>query len=168
MLIERSLRLAGGPADEEHVEATLAAFLDHYREHLLDRTRPYPGIPSVVRRLRDAGVVLTVATNKPAALAHDILEGLDLAPSFAALVGGDSLPTRKPDPAPVYVLAERTGVPLAATLLVGDSLVDLATARAARVHSGAVGWGLTPRETLLAAGPDHFAAEPDDLLAIVS
>lgn len=167
MLMERSLRLAG-PADQEQVEAALVAFLEHYRAHLLDRTRPYPGIPSVLQRLREAGVVLTVATNKPAALAHDILAGLGLAASFAALVGGDSLPTRKPDPAPVHALAERTGVPLDATLLVGDSLVDLETARAARVRSCAVGWGLTPRETLLAAGPDHFAAEPSDLLAIVA
>jgi len=167
VLVERTLRLAGASTDPAEVERALAVFLAEYRARLLDTSRPYPGIPDLLARLAAAGVALTVATNKPGALAEELLAGLGLAALFTAVVGGDSLPSRKPDPGAVYVLAERVRMPLAETLLVGDSLVDLATARAAPVAACLVGWGLTAPATLRAAGPDYFAAAPADVAAFV-
>jgi phosphoglycolate phosphatase len=122
----------------------------------------------VLERLRQAGVRLSVSTNKPRALSTAILEGLGLAGHFVAVVGGDSLPTRKPDPASVRVLADRVGVALAETLLVGDSTVDVATARSAGVPVCVVTWGLTRRAALEAASPDYVVDRPEEILPLVA
>ncbi|MEW6272084.1 MAG: phosphoglycolate phosphatase [Thermodesulfobacteriota bacterium] len=165
-LVERSLLAAGGPADQASIDAALAIFLARYAEHMLDTTVPYPGIPALLERLHAAGVLLSVSTNKPQALSMQILADLGLAEHFAAVIGGDSLPRRKPDPACVRLLVERAKVPLEETLLVGDSLIDVATARAASVPVCAVAWGVTARATLEAAGPDYLVERPDEIVAL--
>jgi len=143
-------------------------FLEHYGAHLLDSTVPYPGVLRTVERLRAAGVCLSIATNKPEAMAVTIGRGLGFAQHFTGVLGGDSLPTHKPDPAIVLALVERAGVPLAQTLLVGDSPVDVATARAAGVAVCAVTWGLTPPAVLLATNPDFAVSQPEQLLGLLA
>ena len=110
----------------------LARFLAIYERRLLNHTRPYPGIPEALDALAPRAP-LAVLTNKPLASTLRILDALDLARRFdaAAIVGGDGPLPRKPDPAGLRHLAARIGTPLASTLLVGDSTVDLRTARAA-------------------------------------
>ncbi len=130
------------------LEPALAAWRAHYGEHLLDRTRPYPGVPEV---LAGAGRPLAVLTNKPAPMARRILDGLGLAPRFFAVVGGGDAPA-KPDPAGARALLARAGVRPEDAVLVGDSPVDAQTARAAGMEFVAVTWGLVPREELLRAG----------------
>jgi len=165
-LVERTVRVAGGSSDGPLVGDALGIFLARYGAHLLDTTVAYPGIAAVVTRLREAGVELSVATNKPEAMALEILTGLGLAEAFAAVLGGDSLQTHKPDPAIVHTLVQRAGVPRGQTLLVGDSPVDVATARAAGVAVCAVTWGLTPAAVLLAEGPDFAVSRPQELLEL--
>lgn len=167
LLVERSLRAGGATADGPAVDRALAIFLEHYRAHLLDATTLYPGVADTVARLRAAGVVLSIATNKPHAMALAILAGLDLGDAFAAVLGGDSLAAHKPDPEIVRELLRRTGTAAASTLLVGDSLVDVATARAAGVPVCAVTWGLTAAATLRDAAPDHVVDAPEELLRLV-
>lgn len=167
-LVERALDAADGSTDPAEVDRALRLFLDRYGAHLLDATVPYDGIPETLARLKAVGCVLSVATNKPAGFATTILQGLGLASSFASVLGGDSLPVRKPDPSIVHELARRAGVALDATLMVGDSTVDVATARAAGVAVCAVTWGLTPADRLRAAAPDYVIAGPAELLALVS
>ncbi|MGC3997393.1 MAG: HAD-IA family hydrolase [Anaeromyxobacter sp.] len=154
VLLERAVAPRG-----ELVEPALAAWRAHYQGHLLDRTRAYAGIPEV---LAGAGRPLAVLTNKPGDMARRILEGLGLLPRFAAVVGGDEGP-RKPDPAGALGLIARLGGRPEDAVLIGDSAVDAATARAAGLRFVAVTWGLTSREALVRAGATTFAARPGEL-----
>jgi phosphoglycolate phosphatase len=110
----------------------LDRFLALYSTRLLVHTRPYPGIADVLETLR-ARAALAVLTNKPLRSTRAILDGLDLARHFPddAVIGGDGPFPRKPDPAGLQHIQTETGIPAASTLLVGDSVIDWRTARAA-------------------------------------
>jgi phosphoglycolate phosphatase len=147
-------------APEVHLlEPALAAWWAHYDVHCLDHTRPYPGIEAL---LAGAGRALAVHTNKPGAPARKVLAGLGLLPRFVAVTGGDEAP-RKPDPTGVREIMARVGASAAETVFVGDSRVDVATARAAGVASVAVTWGFASRADLAAAGATVFAESAADL-----
>jgi phosphoglycolate phosphatase len=161
-LIERAL----GDAPPALVDDALARFMARYGAHLLDRTVPYPGVVEVLEALAARDIVLSVLTNKPEAMSRAILAGLGLAPLFLAVLGGDSLPTRKPDPAGVEWLLAAGGTRRDALLLVGDSGVDVRTARAAAVDFCGVSWGLTP-EGMWAERPERVIEVASELLAIV-
>jgi phosphoglycolate phosphatase len=126
----------------------LAAWWRHYEAHCLDRTRPYPGIPDLLAR---SGRRLAVCTNKPGRLARRILAGLGLLDRFALVVGGDEAP-RKPDPAGTLSIMRRLGAWPGDTVFVGDSPIDVRTARSAGVALVAVSWGFRPLAELRAAG----------------
>jgi phosphoglycolate phosphatase len=162
VLVQRAL----GPARQELVAPALDVFLTYYGAHLLDATRAYPGIPEALEALGRRGVALSVLTNKPVAMSRAILAGLEIASRFVDVVGGDSLPVRKPDPAGVEHLRARTGTPRTRVLLVGDSPIDVRTARAAEVAFCGVGWGLAP-DALRAAWPEPLVAHPAELVALV-
>jgi phosphoglycolate phosphatase len=132
-------------------ETALAVFLEIYAGCLLETTRPYPGVPAALQALSSS--TLAVLTNKPGGFSRTILQGLGLLEPFAAVVGGDEMPARKPDPAALLLLTERFQASAAETLFVGDSAVDVATARAAGVRVVGVSYGLDP-EGLKAARPD--------------
>lgn len=153
-LVERAVAPHADRAD-----AALAAWWHHYDAHCLDHTRPYPGIEALLAAAR---VPLAVHTNKPGALARKILDGLGLGPRFLAVVGGDEAP-RKPDPAGTLALVARAGATPASTVFIGDSHVDVATARAAGVAHVAVTWGFSTREALARAGATTFVDAAADL-----
>lgn len=161
-LVERAL----GARHRDRLDAGLAAFREYYGAHLLDASRPYPGIDEALEALAARGVVLSVLTNKPAAMSRAILEGLGLTARFLAIVGGDSLPVLKPDPAGLEQLRALSGTPRERMLLVGDSAIDVRTARAAGMAVCGVAWGISP-EALVAAGPDRIVDDPAELIAVV-
>jgi len=150
VLLQRAL----GPEPAEDPERTsraLEIFTRRYREHMLDETRPYPGMPAAIERLAAAGVRLCVATNKPGHFTHAMVEAL-FPGRFAPIVacGGD-VPA-KPDPACIELcLAQHPGVAPERALLVGDSDIDVETAREAGIDALAVTWGFQPRERLTGA-----------------
>jgi phosphoglycolate phosphatase len=146
---------------EDLLEPALAAWRAHYEVHCLDRTRAYPGLEALLER---ATCTLAVHTNKPGALARKILAGLGLLPRFAAVTGGDEAP-RKPDPTGALALMARASVSPAETILVGDSGVDAATARAAGIAFVAVTWGFGSRAELAAAGAAAVVDDPAGLAA---
>jgi phosphoglycolate phosphatase len=152
-------------APREHLlEPALALWREHYGRHLLDHTRLYPGIAAV---LGSARIPLAVHTNKPGSMARRILDGLGVLSRFVAVVGGDEAP-RKPDPAGLLGIATRVGASTAETVLVGDSLVDQATAAAAGVRFVPVSWGFVPVPTLAAAGATGFVQDAAGLLPWVN
>lgn len=137
LLVERAL----GPGfTSAEVDRALARYLGHYREVCLETTRPYPGIEEMLRALARR-YPLALLSNKGEALSRKILEGLDLAPLFREILGGDSLPTRKPDPSGLLLLAERLGISPEKLLLVGDTWVDAETAKNAGSPFALVEWG---------------------------
>jgi phosphoglycolate phosphatase len=161
-LVERALGRAGAPDVDEGVRR----FLAYYGAHLLDGTRLHAGVADLLDALGAAGVVVSVLTNKPEGLSRCLLDGLGVGERFVAVVGGDSLPTRKPDPAGLRTLAERAGTTPGRTLLVGDSPIDVATAANGRVDFCGVGWGIDP-EGLRATRPGRIVESAGELARLI-
>lgn len=122
-------RVGGG--NETAVDREFPLFLGHYAAGIDRYTTLYPGAAEAVARLCDAGYAVGICTNKPAGLAEELMSRLGVRDLFASLVGADTLPTRKPDPAPYLAAVERAGGDLRRSLLVGDTVTDRQTARAA-------------------------------------
>jgi phosphoglycolate phosphatase len=164
-LVARAFAASGiaPPAD------ALDRFLRIYGEHLLDHTRPYPGIRETLDDLRSRSR-LAILTNKPLASTRRILDGLALADYFPhdAVVGGDGPFPRKPDPAGLQHLAAQAGVAPADTLLVGDSAIDWRTARAASVPIclAAYGFGFESFPVNQLGVEDRVINAPRELIAL--
>jgi phosphoglycolate phosphatase len=111
----------------------LALFLKHYEAEPATFTRTFPDVHATLERLRTHGLMLALCTNKPARLTGMILERLEIEQYFVRVIAGDSLPFRKPDPRALLAVLTGFDTPTAATIMVGDSEVDAATAQAAGV-----------------------------------
>ncbi|MBN2905594.1 MAG: HAD-IA family hydrolase [Rhodobacteraceae bacterium] len=129
---------AGG---EEAVDTQFPLLLGHYARDIDRHTRMYPGAVDAVTRLRAAGYAVGICTNKPEGLAETLLARLGVRDMFASLIGADTLPTRKPDPAPYRAAVERAGGAVARSVLIGDTATDRDTARAAGVPCVLVRFG---------------------------
>ncbi len=161
VLLERAL----GPERAELIEPALDVFMPWYRAHLLDKSRPYRNLPEVIASLAGDGVVFSVLTNKPEDMSRAIVDGLGLGSRFRSVIGGDTLPTRKPDAAGLLRLIADSGVPSARTLMVGDSAIDVATGRNGGVATCGVLWGFSG-PSVRESGPDVLIAAPAELLAV--
>ncbi|MDP4034447.1 MAG: phosphoglycolate phosphatase [Pseudorhodobacter sp.] len=129
-LVARLLEASGEAPNGPRHAAMVARFSASY-ESAVGLTRPYPGVAAALDALAATGLRLGLCTNKPVAPARAVLRHLGLNHHFAALIGGDSLPQRKPDPAPLLAVLAALGG--GAAVYVGDSEVDAATAAAARL-----------------------------------
>jgi phosphoglycolate phosphatase len=161
LLLRRALPMQ---VDGGAFEDALTLFLDLYLERCLDSTRPYPGIGETLAGLAGAGYPLALLTNKPERHSRKLLTGLGLAGRFSPLIGGDTLPARKPDPAGLRAVAAAWRVPVEELLLVGDSAVDVATSAAAGARTALVGWGYG-REEQLAGFAGWRVRDAGELLA---
>ncbi|MGD0361377.1 MAG: HAD-IA family hydrolase [Bryobacteraceae bacterium] len=155
-------RVLGAEASEAQVQEALEFFLEYYRDHMLDYTVLYPGVRESLDRLRDAGVRMAVLTNKPVRISRAILDGLGVGGHFRQVYGGNSFEFKKPHPIGVEKLIAECGAAPDTTMMVGDSSVDMETARNARVKSCGVTYGFQP-ETLRAVPPDLLVDRMEDL-----
>ena len=130
--------LGDGTMEEERQRA-LNFFLAHYEEHKLDSTCAYPGVPEALEQL--AAFPMAILTNKPVRVSRRILEGLGLAKYFRAVYGGNSFETKKPDPLGAHTILREFSVAPAEAILIGDSEVDVQTARNAGTLAAAVNYG---------------------------
>ena len=160
VLLRRAL---GAEAAQAEVEKGLRLFLEHYAGHCLDRTVLYPGVERTVEMLAEAGKKLAVLTNKPTAMSLTILSALGIGKRFLRIDGGDRHPAKKPDPTGLREIVAALGAGPERTLMVGDSGVDIATARAARTAAAGVLWGFKPREVLIDP-PEHVLESMEELL----
>lgn len=145
-----------GRMDQGLVDRYYPVLLDAYGAALDHHTVMYPGAMDAVESLSSLGYGVGICTNKPEALAEALMVSLGVRNAFGALVGADTLPVRKPDPEPLFETARRLGGDPAKTVLIGDSVTDRETARAARVPSVLVTFG--------PSGEDMAALEPEALL----
>lgn len=145
-----------GQFSEAVVEEYYPVLLAAYREGLDTHTVMYPGAMEAVEALRVAGYGVGICTNKPEALAELLMQRLGVRDAFASLVGADTLPVRKPDPAPLFEAARRAGGAPEMCVLIGDSDTDRHTSANAGVPSVLVTFG--------PAGPDMAALNPEALL----
>ena len=141
--------------DEGMVDADYPVLLAAYADGIDLHTRLYPGAAEAVEALRAAGWATAICTNKPAALAETLVTRLGVRGLFGALVGADTLPVRKPDPAPYRLAVDLAGGQVAASALVGDTDTDLQTARAAGVRVALVSFG-PEGEGVARLGPDSL------------
>jgi phosphoglycolate phosphatase len=149
------IRRAMGGATEPELEEALEFFLEHYNDHALDNTKLYSGVQEAIDRLSAAGKRMAVLTNKPVKASRKIVDGLGLGDSFFRVCGGNSFDFKKPNPVGVEALMKEAGVGRAGVLLVGDSSVDIQTARNAGVRSCGVTYGFQP-ESLADPAPDFL------------
>jgi phosphoglycolate phosphatase len=165
VLVRRALSAAGLQADESEA---LGRFREIYDRRLLIHTTPYPGVPEVVRELASRAR-LVLLTNKPEAPARRLLEAFDLAPHFAAVLGGDSGFPRKPDPGGLRHLIAEAGSDARSTVLVGDSMIDVETARNAGVRMCVARYGFgAARGALALRGDELLAGTPADLARLLT
>lgn len=164
MLVRRALGDPEGDAhDEEYVNGALAYFLDYYRAHKLDFTYVYPGVMESLAAIRTTWpeTLMAVLTNKPVNPSRDICDHFGLSPYFFQNYGGNSFHTKKPDPHGLLTLmAEASAIARASitakeTMMVGDTEVDVLTARAVGAWSLGCSFGLAPHR-LEAAKPDFL------------
>jgi phosphoglycolate phosphatase len=152
-----------GAIDDAEVDKTLRHFRENYEAGLFAHTRPYAGIPEVLQALKKAGTPMAVTTNKPSALARQVVD--KLLPGFFDVILGPEDAAHKPDPAMLFEAAKRLGHP--PLCLVGDSTVDAACAKRAEIPCVAVLWGLGEKEDLEKQTP-HLAEAPNALLGLVA
>jgi phosphoglycolate phosphatase len=131
VLVRRIMAAAGLPEDCERHGDMEAAFMRHYNAAPTDLTAFYPGVETALDRLEAAGCIFGLCTNKPEGPTHEILRAFGLADRMRVVVGGDTLPVKKPDPAPLH--RAFAALPNGPQLYVGDSEVDAATAKAAGI-----------------------------------
>jgi phosphoglycolate phosphatase len=164
-LVERAVSATGG--DLSRLPALVARFLEIYEANASRHTEAYPGVEQTLAGLRGLGLPLAVVTNKPYAATIGILEALGLRAYFEAVVGGDTLPERKPHPAPIRAALERLGTAPDAALMVGDNYHDVQAARAAGVRAFAVTYGYShkPHAEL---GADRLIDDMSELLPIAA
>ena len=161
-LIERAL-----PAEdrsEATVDRLLSAFREYYDAHLYDLTQPYTGIMSLLDELQSRGVAMAVASNKYEAAVRRLIDHFFGRLPWVAVCGNvDGVPP-KPDPSIVFRVLGEHPTPKADVLYVGDSGVDIETARRACVESVGVTWGFRSQRQLVSAYADHIISDPADLL----
>jgi phosphoglycolate phosphatase len=138
VLVSRAL---GGNAKEEELRRALQFFLGYYEEHKMDTTCAYPGIPDALAELSRKKVPMAVLTNKPVKISVRILDSLGLASHFRVIYGGNSFETKKPDPFGANKILNEFGAQPRETMIVGDSEVDVQTARNAGTIAAAVNYG---------------------------
>jgi phosphoglycolate phosphatase len=162
MLVRRAL---GDPKDDGFVKAALEHFLAYYRVHKLDHTKVYEGVSEsleIIRNANGSGRQMAVLSNKPVHPSRAIVEALGLGDFFVRVYGGNSFPTKKPDPQGVRTLLEETSTPAGEAVIIGDSSTDVITGRNAGVWSCGVTYGFAPH-TLCEAPPDVVIESPREL-----
>ncbi|MBX4909593.1 MULTISPECIES: HAD family hydrolase [Rhizobium] len=162
VMIERACRLRGHSLAGDDLPLLVERFVAHYAGNMPGHTEPYPGLVAAMNRLKSAGYRLAVCTNKMESLALGLLDKLDLHSYFEAVTGGDTFQYRKPDARHLTGTIERAGGDISRTVMIGDSINDIAVARNAAVPSIAVPFGYSdvPVSSL---DPDVIITHYDEL-----
>jgi phosphoglycolate phosphatase len=155
-MLRLGMERMGKPADDPLIDEYYDALLYHYARDIDTHTRLYDGAMDAVEELKTRGYLVAICTNKPEALAHELLTRLGIRDAFASMLGADTLSVRKPDPEHLFETVRRAGGDPAQCLLVGDSDTDRNTSKAAGVASVLVTFG--------PAGGDMAALAPEALL----
>jgi phosphoglycolate phosphatase len=160
-------RAAPQGADELLRTRIEQAFKENYDLTWPHGTAPYPDVPGVLESLQSQGIPLAVLSNKPHAFTTAMVSALFPNISFAAVLGQRSGIPHKPDPTGAFEVAHTLGLPPSACVVIGDSTMDLETARRAGMRAIAVTWGYHDRAALLAAQPDAVIDAPEELFSMI-
>lgn len=164
--VRRLIERAAPDANPEQIEILLKDFLSYYDEHCTDCTKPYPGIPDLLKNLSNDGVKLAVASNKYQSAVDKIVNHFFGDIEFVAIRGEQPDCPKKPDPSVIFDILSKSPTPKSDVLMVGDSAVDMETARRACIESVGVTWGFRPVSELRTAYADHIVSDPTEILDI--
>ena len=145
-------------------EKALEIFLTFYAQNLAVTTVTYPNVPTTLHTLKEAGYRLAIVTNKPFDFVAPILKGLNLDGLFELHLGGDSLPQKKPDPAPLLYVCDKLGVTVDRCVMVGDSKNDILAANTAKMQSIGVSYGYNYGEDISVYNPNVVVNNFGDIL----
>lgn len=162
MLVRRAL---GDPDDQKFVDEALVYFMTYYREHKLDNTYVYQGVKDslhAIQSARNGNMKMAVLSNKPVNPSRAIVEALGMGNFFFQTYGGNSFPTKKPDPQGALELLKEAAVKAEHAVMIGDSANDVLTAQNAGMYSVGLTYGLSPA-TLEKVPPDVLLDRPDEL-----
>lgn len=166
--VRKLLERAEPDADAGSIDKMLGYFREYYDEHCCDTTEPYNGIPELLKELTQAGISVAVATNKYQKAAEKIISHYFPEIPFVAVLGQIEDRPTKPDPSIVFAVLNDHPTPKAEVMFVGDSAVDIETARRACVDSAGVTWGFRPVSELRKAYADHVVSSPNELLKLAT
>ncbi len=160
-LMTRSLEGTG----YDDLPCAIDVFMRHYEEHLMDQTDLFPNCREILEHF--AHKENTILSNKPTHFITQILDALDCRAPFSTIIGGDLMPAKKPDPGGLLHILEQHRMPPEETLMIGDSLVDVATGKRAGVKTCGVTYGHAGRESLESAQPDWIIDDLSELKQFV-
>lgn len=163
VLIQRALR---PDATESELKNALEFFLAHYRAHCVDNTVLYPGVADGLAQLHEASVALAVLTNKPVRISRLIMDHLGVGKLMFQIYGGNSFEFKKPHPIGIETLRAESPADTSVTWMVGDTPVDVQTARNAGVSACGVAWGFQP-ESFAVTPPDVVINEMQELVDLI-
>jgi phosphoglycolate phosphatase len=164
-LIRRSV-IADGQDNEPRFEAALALFMDHYMEHCLDTTLLFASVYDIIDHYKNKKKA--IYTNKSIGFTEKILTGLGVFDEFAIVLGGDSLPTKKPDPAGVYHIMKKLNTIPEKTIIIGDSATDIKTGQAANIKTCGVTYGFRPQKEIEECQPDFIVNDLTEIKKYIS
>ncbi len=164
-LFERAL--PEGERSQENILKIRSLFIPYYNEHNADYSRPYPGIPQLLKRIQESGMLMAVASNKYQEATHKLITQYFPEISFAQIFGQREGVPSKPDPSVVNEIIQKTGTEKSDVVYVGDSCVDMETGVNAQVTTIGVSWGFRPRTELEAYRPALIADSTDDILTFL-
>lgn len=162
--VRNLMQKAHPDANEETVDRMLEHFKTYYNEHCLDNTKPYPGIVEVLKAMTEKGVALAVASNKYHEATTKLISGCFPDFKFVAVEGQKEGRLRKPDPSIIFSILEKYPTPKREVLYIGDSAIDVETAKRACVESIGVSWGFRPASELRRANADFLVTHPSEIL----
>jgi phosphoglycolate phosphatase len=171
MMLMRGIEAEGRTVEQAELDRMFADFLAHYSDHIADRSQPFPGLNESLDTLAQRGFRFAVCTNKLERLSVQLLRQLKLADRFEAICGQDTFGVQKPDPEVLRRTIFAAGGTAQRAIMIGDSVTDIRTARAAGIPVIAVNFGYSDRP-VSEYGPDriisHFAQLPDAIADILA
>jgi len=148
---------------EERAAGLLSAFKEHYLQHSMVLTKPYEGIPELLKHLEDAGIMMAVVTNKPHTISVALMKAYFGNIGFISVVGEQPGAPKKPDPATAFDILGHTGFSPDQAIIIGDAETDITFARNASIFSIGVLWGFRSREVLEACGANVIVERPEQI-----
>jgi 2-phosphoglycolate phosphatase len=162
-LLEKSLQTT----DQAKILEAYEIFQQHYRVHCADFTKPVPGTFDLLNILKEKNVKMGVVSNKPQEFTDLVLQKLNLAPYFEVAFGPEATTNRKPHPEPLLVALQKLGAQTHESIMIGDSIVDIQAAQAAKIRVGALTHGYGTREVLSSANPNWMVDSFQELIPIL-
>lgn len=162
VMIERALEARGKTVSTTEMNTLVGAFMEHYVSHMPGKTKPYDGVIDVLNRFEAAGFISAICTNKFEAMSKTLIDGLDLTSRFHAICGQDTFAWKKPDPRHLFETIDLAGGDRHKAIMVGDTITDIDTAKAAGIPVIAVDFGYSDKH-VSEFKPDAVISHFDDL-----